>query len=288
MTASELGSRFVFIVGSPRSGTTYLQRLIASHPGAVTGQESNVIEYVGPLVRRWNAEARMRDGRGGVGLGCYFTEVEFRAAVHGFLAVLLRPMVMNLPPGGVFVEKTPQHVLYLAELNELLPEARIIHLLRDPREVVASLLAASRSWGRGWAPRGVVRASLLWRRCVQAAREARRSVPADRFLEVRYEDLVAAPGTVLRSVMEFLHLSWGEEDIADAIRRNSVEGLRRGEATSIPRSGRFGALSGTTVVDPEDFVRTSGSPDSGRRLRLHQRVCVWLLTRRLAAEVGLR
>lgn len=43
------GENIVFIVGSPRSGTTWLQRLLATHPQIKTGQESRIFEYVGAL-----------------------------------------------------------------------------------------------------------------------------------------------------------------------------------------------------------------------------------------------
>ncbi|HEY2596345.1 MAG TPA: sulfotransferase, partial [Chloroflexota bacterium] len=83
MTALDLaydGANLVFVVGCPRSGTTWVQRLLASHSCIRTGQESDLFDmYVGPLLHTWQQELRVdSSGRGGVGLACYFTDAEFR------------------------------------------------------------------------------------------------------------------------------------------------------------------------------------------------------------------
>ena len=78
------GHNMVFIVGAPRSGTTWLQRLLATHPRIRTGQESKLFRwYIAPQLRMWAMETtreRNREtanGRGGTGLSCYFREEEF-------------------------------------------------------------------------------------------------------------------------------------------------------------------------------------------------------------------
>lgn len=288
MADTYTGSSLVFIVGSPRSGTTYLQRLLASHEMVLTGQESNVFQYAGPLLRRWHTEGRQADGRGGVGLGCYFEEKEFLRILRHFLHELLEPMMGRLGPGMLFVEKTPQHAVFLPEIIELLPDCRIIHIVRDPRDVVASMLAVSRSWGAGWAPRSARRAALIWLRQVRAAKEAQNTIPAEQFYEVRYEDLVAQPTSILQNLVSFLKLSWAEDAIAEAVRRNSIAAARKGGGTPIPKGGRFAEQNDDIVRDPADFIR-SGVPGSWRRdLGLLQKLCVWLVTRRMMEVFGYR
>src|SRR5207249_10186807 len=102
---------------------------------------------------------------------------------------LLEPMLGNLQSGELFLEKTPGHVLFVPEIRALLPEARFVHVLRDARDTVASLLGASRSWGGGWAPRQANQAAGTWVNHVQAARQAQRILSASQFFEVRYEAL---------------------------------------------------------------------------------------------------
>src|ERR1700682_5616707 len=80
LTLEYTGANLLFVVGCPRSGTTWVQRLLATHPGIRTGQESDVFDqYIGPQLRTWQHELDPQaSGRGGVGLGCYFQDGEFR------------------------------------------------------------------------------------------------------------------------------------------------------------------------------------------------------------------
>ena len=155
------GHNLILIVGSPRSGTTWLQRLLASHPAVRTGQESNVFQHIVEQLRHFRRNLTP-EHRGGQGLACYFTEEDFCRIQKSFLITLLQPMVGSLQAGALFVDKTPAHDRYIPEIVEFFPKVRIIHILRDPRDVVASMLAASRSWGAYWAPNTARRAATCW------------------------------------------------------------------------------------------------------------------------------
>src|SRR5206468_6090806 len=113
------GSNLAFVVGCPRSGTTWVQRLLATHPRVRTGQESYFFgSYIGPQLRAWKRHAA-DFGRGAIGPACYFSQEEFLAILGRYAAMLLAPMVEGLPPGGLFVEKTPQHGLFIPEIVAL-------------------------------------------------------------------------------------------------------------------------------------------------------------------------
>src|SRR5579872_7450610 len=83
----DTGANLLFVVGCPRSGTTWVQRLLATHPCIRTGQESDLFDlYVGPQLRTWQQELTAdSSGRGAVGLGCYFTDDEFRRTLKSYL-----------------------------------------------------------------------------------------------------------------------------------------------------------------------------------------------------------
>ena len=90
----------VFLVGCPRSGTTWLQKLLASHPRIRSGEESHFFSlYVGPQLRSWN-DQKTRHLNGGLGHAAgpqaYFREEEFRAILKNYLAALLKPIVDGL------------------------------------------------------------------------------------------------------------------------------------------------------------------------------------------------
>jgi omega-hydroxy-beta-dihydromenaquinone-9 sulfotransferase len=128
-------------------------------------------------------------------------------------------------------------------LNELFPDARFVHLVRDGRDVASSLL---RVWfWKGW--RGpenwhfgplpppyhelwlnhdrsfVVLAGLGWKLLVNSVEEARAALtlPADRFLQTRYEDFLGAPERELRRIAEFAGLEW-HPHLRRAIREDGV------------------------------------------------------------------
>jgi hypothetical protein len=98
-------------------------------------------------------------------------------------------------------DKTPEYVHHLGELLAIFPDARVIHVIRDGREVAASLAE------RPFAPPTAVVASFRWRRDVRIGRSAGRWLGPERYLEVKLEELTREPERVTRDICRFL----GEE-----------------------------------------------------------------------------
>ncbi|HEY3306155.1 MAG TPA: sulfotransferase [Candidatus Binatia bacterium] len=287
------GGNLVFIVGCSRSGTTWLQRLLAGHPKVRTGQEPCVFRsYVAPQLRAWRWElTRERDpktatGRGGVGLSCYFQEHEFLAVLKNYMYQLLRPMIGNLQPGELFVDKTPVNAMCLAEISELLPDSRFIYLLRDPRDVVASLLAAYRTWGAGWAPRTAREAVKIWIKFVRAADIAAKDIPSHRFLEIRYEKLLASPEDTLLKVAQFLNLQWDREAVKGVVTNNKAKLVKEGGGTPIPVYGEVAQRVGHVVRDPAAFIQSAGHGGWKKQLRFREKFVVWRKARNLMRQKG--
>lgn len=281
------GGEMVFLVGAPRSGTTWLQRLLASHPRVRTGQESDLFsKYLGPLVRTWRAQVQAElseetaSGRGGVGLPCYLTEAEYLESLGRHLADLLETVTAGLGPEDLFLEKTPDHAEFIAEIKLLLPRSRFIHLIRDPRDVVASMLDASRGWGKAWAPPKAELAAARWRTLVSAARAAGEGLPASEYREVRYEQLIADPAGVLRGLAAFLDLSWDQATIEAAVHANRPAAAERGGGTEIEVRGEFGRAANPVVRDPPGFIRSGVEGGWQRELSLKAKIQVWRQLRR--------
>lgn len=282
------GSNLIFIVGCPRSGTTWVQRLLASHPCVKTGQESDVFDlYVGPQLRTWTRELDvLSSGRGGVGLGCYFREPDFMRILKDYTLRLLSPMVGSLRPGEIFVEKTPSHALYIPEILKLLPGARFVHVLRDARDTVASLVGASRSWGRAWAPGNASHATAMWIEHVQAARTAASSLGPTHFYEVRYEQLHAHTHATLRDLVTWIGLQWADAELDGAIMHNQANNARAGAGTDIPVGGVIGDISGPVVKEPAGFIRKADVGTWREDLSLGDRLRVWKLAHSVMREAG--
>ena len=101
-------------------------------------------------------------------------------------------------------DKTPKYSLHMTDLEQALPEARFIHLIRDGRDVALS--RARMVEGRGDPPPPPTRVARRWKRRIHEAREMSRDVT--HYMELRYEDLVTDTEPSLRRVAEFIELDW--------------------------------------------------------------------------------
>ncbi|MFH1111387.1 MAG: sulfotransferase [Planctomycetota bacterium] len=280
------GSAFVFVIGAGRSGTTWVQSLLGSHPEVLACQESMIFShFLGPCLRQWHTTSREGRDRG-IGLRNYLTYEGFAELLKDmFLRVFAEP-IRALGRRRFIVDKTPAHATWVPEIIELLPCARFIHVLRDARDAVASLLAAGRSWGASWAPAHPREAALDWQRSVLGAREAIDRLGQGQTAEVRYENLLGDAHAELRRMFDFLGLSYDGKLIDEIVRAC--------EFTKVKREGRspgislFGAMrkEGTTRREPEGFFRRGEAGIWRKELSLIDRYYVWRYARKTMRRVG--
>jgi hypothetical protein len=229
--------RLVFVVGSPRSGTTFLAGAIGSVPGFVDlGEVAPVKAAVPELVGLSTSDAAGR--------------------LRAILGTARRVGLVGSVRG---VEQTPETAYLVDAVASAFPQARVVHIVRDGRDVVCSLLeqgwlGAGRSGGAddaglayGVEPRFWVeperrdefvrvsdarRAAWAWRRYVTAARSA--AAPP---FELRYETMAADPEATARELAAWL----------DADADQLATALREVHTASI---GRYRAdLSGEQLAD---------------------------------------
>ncbi|MSR46014.1 MAG: sulfotransferase [Planctomycetes bacterium] len=203
----------LFVVGAPRSGTTLLRAMLNRHSRIGLCDETFFVYWVaqrqrvfGDLAdpaRRARAIDRFLETRRILRLGLDLAALrgclqQEAVSYPAFFAALLRfySRAQGKPIGG---EKTPQHALSSRTLLDWYPEARLIHLVRDPRDVVASLKRMP--WGSG----SRLGDAQTWNACVMGA-EACSADP--RFLRVRYEDVVAAPDSALERLCAFVGVAF--------------------------------------------------------------------------------
>jgi LPS sulfotransferase NodH len=283
------GKNMVFLVGCPRSGTTWLQKLLASHPKIRSGEESHFFSlYAGPQLRSWKDQKtrHLSGGKGhAAGPQAYFREEEFLAILKNYVAGLLKPIINGLPPDELFLEKTPSHALYIPEIKELLPDSRFIHLIRDCRDVVVSLRIASRSWGASWAPNGAKAAAAMWVQHVEAVKSAAQNLSSHEFREIRYEELWKSPRDTLQSLEEFLGIAWSEDAIKLAIDSNKAEVMETG-GTPIPVYGEVRARTGPLAKLPRGFIGKARPNVWKSALSTYEKYKVWRNTRQLMNEMG--
>jgi hypothetical protein len=140
-----------------------------------------------------------------------------------------------------WAEKTPSHLLYIPQIKATIPDALIIHFIRDGRDVAASM-SRMRCGDFWWNTRhrlGVC--ALYWQWIVQKGREYGRRLGPD-YLEVRYEELVQHPKEILVTISDFIHSDLNY----DRIRKNAIgtvgepntsyrDEVRRGTFTPVGR-----------------------------------------------------
>ena len=230
----------IFVIGSPRSGTTLLRLLLDAHPRISCGEETHFLRALGSIVGSdWPLVTSY-------GLPRDWWLARIRGLYGDFQAE-----VLARSGKARWAEKDPTYTLHLTFIEELFPDALFIHLLRDGHDVVASFRDR-------WGYRSAARAARTeWARYVGAAMELGGRLGERRVLELRYERLVADPEAEARRLFAFLGEAWHPEvldfdpaDHAATERYRWFTAQRReagGETTTIYRS-RVGA--GGRSLDP--------------------------------------
>jgi hypothetical protein len=120
-----------------------------------------------------------------------------------FLEQVYRRVLATKPDASVILDKTPAYSNHVEHIERLIPQAKFIHLIRDGRDVTASLNAASRGWGKFWAPERVEAGARVWKSSLLGARRAKQ-FGENCYLELRYEDLLMEGAPLLLEVFKFI------------------------------------------------------------------------------------
>ena len=197
----------VFVVGCPRSGTTLLSVMLDRHSGLAITPETAFYDEIAPnlptadeaatriLLAAWSRLPEL-----GLSVDAVIDRIGPVATRPNLLPALLAlyAHARGKPRCG---EKTPQHLRHTASILADFPDAKVICLLRDGRDVALSL--SRMPWWRG----GLEGAAAHWLETERRTAELEEAEPV-RFLGVRYERLVAGPAAVLTEVMAVVGLGF--------------------------------------------------------------------------------
>jgi len=297
----------LLVLGVRRSGTTLLRVMLDRHSELALPDESYFVPQLAdrhrgeidpdafaddlrrlPTLREWDVpvdevRARLRPGmRTGEAIGAVY---EVYAARHGKRR---------------WGDKTPMYMQRLGLLERLFPDALYVHLVRDGRDAAISFLAmpagiVTETWAH---PRDATGFACQWRAEVTAARKLGARAGPGRYLELRYEELVAEPERELRRICDFAALAFepemlgyaGEVDVSSkphqqSLKRPPTAGLRDWRTQMAPADvAAFEEVAGDVLRDLG--YETSRPPTlSGRSKRAWYaaRVSAWT-----AASVALR
>lgn len=191
--ASASGSEVpIFVVGMPRSGTSLLEQILASHP-AVRG--AGELPFWSDLVRRREAQIRRE----------MLAADERNRIAEEYLRTL-----GHLCPGAArVVDKTPVNVDHLGLIHSVFPRARILYMRRDPIDTALSCYFQHFVLGLSWSL-DLSDIARYYKQHQRLFRHWREVLPSDSILEVPYEDLVTNQEHWTRTILEFAGLTWDE------------------------------------------------------------------------------
>lgn len=184
------------------------QRLISEYFNVRTGQESSVIDgLLIPIKKR--VEADRLESRAGLGLSGYLDDSEVVSLLSKLTLTTFSELYKSLTDFygrgtyDYFLEKTPSNVLFIDEIFEFIPNAKVIVVERDVSDVVKSLIRARNSWGGQWIPHGTLAMMKFVFLHQNAVEKCKKSSNKNLFV-VRYEDICERPKEFLWQVSEFL------------------------------------------------------------------------------------
>lgn len=195
-----------FIVGSARSGTTFLRLTLNAHPEVAVPPESRFItelrggrDEVEPAAFLRSLAAHKRFEAWELPIEAVADEFEGLRVVPYADAIAAAYRAYAKRRGKHrWGDKTPRYVLNIPELAELFPESRFIHLIRDGRDVALSYADVP------FGPKNVAKAAELWANRVAKGLRDGRSLERGRYIEVLYTDLVSENEREVREICAFI------------------------------------------------------------------------------------
>ncbi len=247
--AAELGggdTTPILVIGMPRSGTTLVEQIVSSHPDVAAGGELNF----------WNERGAVWHQAGPAGM-----EPEFLGKAAADYLSQLREIG---PKAARVSDKMPFNFLWAGLIHLAFPRATIIHCRRDAIDTALSIHQTHFHPGLAFPTGGPELVAYFdsYRRLTDHWRDV---LPADRFVEVEYEDLTGAPEPAIRRIVAACGLPWDEACLRpernpravktpskwqtrQPIYRNSVARWRRYE----PWLGPLAALCGDKNLSQEN------------------------------------
>jgi hypothetical protein len=201
----------IFIVGPERCGTTLMSALLGRHSAVAATPEMHFL-YDGAmaktprrhqthdlLLERWWASERAGDFK--------LERDALRRRFEGYpptYPCLLRSLLEEYGQGegkSRSAEKSPHHIFHASTIFDWFPEARMVGIVRDGRDAVLSLMKAR------WAHYNMRLHSIVWRHVVKESLALKQRFP-DRYMQIRFEDVLQEPVKTLGQIMKFVDLDF--------------------------------------------------------------------------------
>ncbi|MGL5866951.1 MAG: sulfotransferase [Dermatophilaceae bacterium] len=252
-----VAGRPIFIVGCQRSGTTMLRLMLDSHPRISCGPETRFLEGFEPILTDdWKRLSQYG-----------FSEDEWVLRIRGFFEGVQADYARSRGKQR-WADKTPRYALSLPLVLRIFPDAQIVHVIRDPRDVAVSHRKRFGYWS-------CLKSTVKWPKYVGTARHAARGLSAATYREVRYERLVADPGATLSDLLDWLGEPWDPA---------VLEFDKAGHDVPARYHAQLAARQASAGTDRAVYASRVGT--YRRELDPLVRLLVWANSRRLQRELG--
>ena len=235
VSSDALGSEVIFIVGLPRSGSTLFEQILAAHPDIEGASElSDLPQVIG-------AESARRRQAFPDWVGAA-TPADWERLGREYLARTAQ-WRRHSP---VFTDKAPENWQFAGAIAAMLPGARIIDCRRDAVETCWSCYKQLFAPGRVGFTYSFDDLAAYWRDYTRVSGHWQRIMPS-RYRTFLYEDLVAAPGSTSRALLDFCGVAFHEDclrphQVTRAIRTSSSAQVRQPIAGGTARAGGYAGL----------------------------------------------
>jgi tetratricopeptide (TPR) repeat protein len=186
------GERAIFVIGMPRSGTTLIEQILASHPDVHGAGETTYLAAIAEGRDFLDALAQSEP-----------------TALADLGRTYLEQLGRGVSPGLRLVDKMPTNFLHAGAIPLILPGARIIHCRRDPLDTCLSCYSLLFTRGQEYSYE-LGELGHYYRLYRELMAHWRTVLPPQSLLEVDYEALVREPEGEIRRLVEFCALSWDE------------------------------------------------------------------------------
>jgi Sulfotransferase family/Domain of unknown function (DUF6473) len=191
----------IVVYGAPRSGTTYLEQILNAHPDVFISHETRVFAWLHRVLEVLPQDDRLVSNE----------RDAFTSHLRAVFPELIRDFYRDLAPDAVYWgDKNPHyaaryHAGCLEMIAGMFPRSRFIHIIRDGRDVVSSILRKHYAGGKPWV-KSFEQAHTVWTSHVERGTAFGRTLAEGRYFELRYEDLVADDVALSAQMFNFLGL----------------------------------------------------------------------------------
>lgn len=194
--------RPIFIIGMPRSGTTLIEQIIASHPLVFGAGEQKAF--------RETVEASVQPGQPIYPtMAAFLTAETLETLSSGYLA----RMAAVVPDGRRFTDKLPGNYNYAGLIHLAFPKARIVHVQRDPVDTCFSIFSVSLEDPLTFS-HDLAELGRFYRAYERVMAHWRQVLPENTMLDVQYEDIIDDIEGQARRLIAFCGLEWDEACLA--------------------------------------------------------------------------